>query len=45
MVLFRKVKYIDLFNALMYEHENLFTLPLDTYHNRNILELYEHCQF
>ena len=24
---------------------NLFTLPLHTYHNRNILELYEHCQF
>ena len=44
MVLFRKVKYIDLFNVLMHEHENL-TLPLDTYHNRDILELYEHCQF
>ena len=41
LVLLRKGKYIDLFYALMHEHENLFILPLDTYHNRNTLELYE----
>ena len=35
------LSYIYLFNALMHEHENLFILPLDTYHNRNTLELYE----